>query len=310
MDSKYSPPSSPRSASPPSSPQSTNITSRTPKKKSEWSLWRSDAESKSGSTEDKDKLIAALKNELTQKDAALVAMQGKIKRFEDSLRRSSLIVQRKHPVSGIQHVIHDKGKFTTELTTRGSVATTNILKALGDPEKTAIQLRAEHFIAAFQDPVKYVQYLASRKFAADIIAVCAEVQKTFEAEPRVVFLQSPAYVIGDIHGNLEDLHFFADNLWRQGMDLSAGRFVFLGDYVDRGLCCLECIAYLFGLKLLYPRKIIMLRYAYHLLNSFVFTERNRGNHETRSVNGWEDHYGEKSFLYQCKVCMLEFLFKF
>lgn len=27
----------------------------------------------------------------------------------------------------------------------------------------------------------------------------------------------------------------------------------------------------------------------------------RGNHETRSVNGWEDHYGEKSFLHQCKV---------
>ena len=29
--------------------------------------------------------------------------------------------------------------------------------------------------------------------------------------------------------------------------------------------------------------------------------RRRGNHETRSVNGWEEHYKEKSFLYQCKV---------
>lgn len=226
-----------------------------------------------------------LKNEITQKDAQLVALQAKIKRFEDNLRRSSLVVQRKHPISGTQHVIHDKGKFTTEMTTRGSVATGSILAALNDPAKTPIQLRAEHFIAAFQDPVKYVQYLASKKFAADIIAVCSEVAKVFEEEARCVFLQSPAYVIGDIHGNLEDLHFFADNLWKQGMDLSAGRFVFLGDYVDRGMCCLECIAYLFGLKLLYPRKITMLR----------------GNHETRSVNGWEDHYGEKSFLYQCKV---------
>lgn len=26
----------------------------------------------------------------------------------------------------------------------------------------------------------------------------------------------------------------------------------------------------------------------------------RGNHETRSVNGWEQHYGNRSFLYQCK----------
>jgi hypothetical protein len=27
----------------------------------------------------------------------------------------------------------------------------------------------------------------------------------------------------------------------------------------------------------------------------------RGNHETRDVNGWEDHYGDRSFLRQCKA---------
>ena len=45
------------------------------------------------------------------------------------------------------------------------------------------------------------------------------------------------------------------------------------------------MAYLFGLKLLYPNKVFLLR----------------GNHETRDVNGWEEHYKEKSFLFQCKM---------
>lgn len=46
----------------------------------------------------------------------------------------------------------------------------------------------------------------------------------------------------------QDLHFFADNIWKLGMNLTAGKFLFLGDYVDRGLLGLECLAYLFSLK--------------------------------------------------------------
>jgi hypothetical protein len=26
----------------------------------------------------------------------------------------------------------------------------------------------------------------------------------------------------------------------------------------------------------------------------------RGNHETRDVNGWEEHYGDRSFIWQCR----------
>ena len=46
----------------------------------------------------------------------------------------------------------------------------------------------------------------------------------------------------------QDLNFFADNLWKLGMNLTAGKFIFLGDYVDRGMQGLECLAYLFSLK--------------------------------------------------------------
>lgn len=40
------------------------------------------------------------------------------------------------------------------------------------------------------------------------------------------------YVFGDIHGNLEDLHFFSDNLWKLGMDLTAGELPTIVPIVD------------------------------------------------------------------------------
>ena len=61
-----------------------------------------------------------------------------------------------------------------------------------------------------------IGYLQSKEFAKHLIAVCESVSDIFEDEPKVIEMQSPTYVIGDIHGNLEDLHFFADNLWKLG----------------------------------------------------------------------------------------------
>eukprot|EP00531_Pseudo-nitzschia_arenysensis_P015002 CAMPEP_0116126304 /NCGR_PEP_ID=MMETSP0329-20121206/6265_1 /TAXON_ID=697910 /ORGANISM="Pseudo-nitzschia arenysensis, Strain B593" /LENGTH=669 /DNA_ID=CAMNT_0003620387 /DNA_START=228 /DNA_END=2237 /DNA_ORIENTATION=- len=136
----------------------------------------------------------------------------------------------------------------------------------------------------FQRPNAHTDYLSSELFAKDLFTLCSKVRKVLEREPRVVYLQSPCYIFGDIHGNLEDLHFFSDNIWRLGMSLTAGNFLFLGDYVDRGMSCMEVIAYLLSMKLQNPHKVFLLR----------------GNHETRDVNGWEEHYGERSFIWQCR----------
>jgi len=136
----------------------------------------------------------------------------------------------------------------------------------------------------FRDPHRHVDYLKGGAFVRDLLELCARMRPLLEAEPRVVFLQSPCYVFGDLHGNLEDLHFFSDNVWRLGMGLTAGNFLFLGDYVDRGMSGLEVVAYLMAMKVSLPHKV-------HLL---------RGNHETRDVNGWEEHYGARSFISQCQ----------
>lgn len=57
-----------------------------------------------------------------------------------------------------------------------------------------------------------------------------------------------AYLVSLLCNASQDLNFFADNIWKLGMNLTAGKFLFLGDYVDRGMSGLECLAYLFALK--------------------------------------------------------------
>mmetsp|Transcript_29615 Transcript_29615/g.62388 ORF Transcript_29615/g.62388 Transcript_29615/m.62388 type:complete len:655 (+) Transcript_29615:376-2340(+) len=164
-----------------------------------------------------------------------------------------------------------------------SISTQAILNSLPDEHspKEALINRIQDM---FRSPNEHVGYLKSEQFAKDLLKLNKKVKSILEDEPRCVFLQSPAYVFGDIHGNLEDLHFFSDNVWNLGMALTAGNFVFLGDYVDRGMSCLEVVAYLLAMKLMLPQKVFLLR----------------GNHETRDVNGWEEHYGARSFIYQCR----------
>ena len=116
-----------------------------------------------------------------------------------------------------------------------------------------------------------------------IIAVCQHASRITSKESRILEMSSPVYVLGDIHGNLTDLQFFRKTLWRAGPEVTAGDFLFLGDFVDRGRDSIPVIAYIMSMKILNPGK-------WHMI---------RGNHETREVNGNIEHYQDGSFLSQC-----------
>jgi serine/threonine-protein phosphatase PP1 catalytic subunit len=104
--------------------------------------------------------------------------------------------------------------------------------------------------------------------ASVLVDLCDQVDALLAAEPAQLELHGPLVVVGDIHGNIDCL---ARILGKFGWPPMT-RYLFMGDYVDRGSHSCAVLILLYALKLLYPHKI-------HLL---------RGNHECRELT---DIYG-------------------
>ncbi|VDK71711.1 unnamed protein product [Litomosoides sigmodontis] len=103
----------------------------------------------------------------------------------------------------------------------------------------------------------------------ELLPILDGAKKLFLSEPTLLEVEVPCVVIGDIHGQYEDLHRMFSVL---GTGRKSGavkrRFVFLGDYVDRGMSSLETICCLLAHKLMFPNMFNMLR----------------GNHESPDIN--------------------------
>ena len=89
-------------------------------------------------------------------------------------------------------------------------------------------------------------------------------------EPNVFYLDSPITVCGDIHGQILDLFKLFEKSGENFNDNGPPKhkYLFLGDYVDRGYCSIEVFAFLAFIKIKYPDYIYLLR----------------GNHEYRATN--------------------------
>jgi len=97
-----------------------------------------------------------------------------------------------------------------------------------------------------------------------IIKLCELVKPILQSEPNILELKAPINVFGDIHGQFADMIHFIE---MTGLPPHQ-KFLFMGDYVDRGNNSIEVCALLFAMKIMFPSKIQILR----------------GNHECPEVN--------------------------
>ncbi|KAI9139631.1 Metallo-dependent phosphatase-like protein [Paraphysoderma sedebokerense] len=109
------------------------------------------------------------------------------------------------------------------------------------------------------ETVRKCQYLPE----PDIKRLCEMVKDILMEESNIQPVQSPVTICGDIHGQFYDLL----ELFRVGGELPNTRYIFMGDFVDRGYYSLETLTMLLVLKARYPDKITLLR----------------GNHESRQI---------------------------
>ena len=97
----------------------------------------------------------------------------------------------------------------------------------------------------------------------EVKALCDKAREALNDEKNVQQVRTPITICGDVHGQFWDMM----ELFRIGGKPPDTNYLFMGDYVDRGLYSLETVTLLVLLKVRFKDRITILR----------------GNHESRQV---------------------------
>ena len=115
----------------------------------------------------------------------------------------------------------------------------------------------------------------------DLDLLCREGIQALQKDPTLLDIEAPLCVCGDLHGQFYDLLQFM----KRGGSPPETKYLFLGDYVDRGHNSIETFSYLLALKVKYPKSIYLLR----------------GNHETAEISQMYGFYDECVQRYDAKM---------
>jgi len=97
----------------------------------------------------------------------------------------------------------------------------------------------------------------------DLLRIIRRAKKLFQKEGNILYTEDPLVIVGDVHGQYYDLI----KLLSMSGSPKKTKYVFLGDYVDRGNFSVEVLCLLCSLKINFPENILMLR----------------GNHESQQM---------------------------
>ncbi|ETP37784.1 hypothetical protein F442_14380 [Phytophthora nicotianae P10297] len=125
----------------------------------------------------------------------------------------------------------------------------------------------EHANSVVQEPEEILALfrLGSTIPVSSALEIVRRATNLMTLEQNVISIRAPYTLVGDLHGQFQDLL----ELFRvHGSPAVDNPFLFLGDYVDRGVSSCEIILLLLAFKVAFPQSV-------HLL---------RGNHECRSLS--------------------------